>query len=112
MARSFRLTVGLGLLTVNWLGLFYLRFKFGFVFFTYGSPRPGNRFGFFYLLVCFAYGSPLQLQSRGPGTNPFRDPHLGALERRTVSKKTSTIIKKDASKTDLYELSSSWACFD
>ena len=45
------------------IGLFYLRLKFGLVFFAYG----GNRFGFFYLwfppgrklgLVFFAYGSP------------------------------------------------------
>ena len=33
------------LLTVHWLGLFYLQLKFGLVFFAYG----GNRFGLFYL---------------------------------------------------------------
>ena len=33
------------MLTVNWLGLFYLRLKFGLVFFAYG----GHRFGLFYL---------------------------------------------------------------
>ena len=53
------------LLTVNWLGLFYLRLKFGLVFFAYGGNSIG--FGLFYLrflpvrkigLVVFAYGSP------------------------------------------------------
>ena len=58
--KSFLLTVGL--LTVNWLGLFYLRLKFGLVlfayggksvwsFFTYGSPCPEIRFGLFLLTV-------------------------------------------------------------
>ena len=63
---------------VSWLRLFYLRLKFGLVFFAYGGKsvwsflltvplRPEIRFGLFCLwvplvqtlgLVFFAYGSP------------------------------------------------------
>ena len=60
--KSFLLTVGLWLLTVNWLGLFYLRLQFGLVFLTYsgksvwsflltGPPCPEIRFGLFLLTV-------------------------------------------------------------
>ena len=75
------------LLTVNWLGLFHLRLKFGLVFLAYGgklvrsfllfflTARPCPELG----LVFFAYGSPR--------------PELGwvsfAYGSRTVSKKTN-----------------------
>ena len=69
---------------------FCLWWKFGLVFFTYGSPPPAEiRFGLFCLrfppvwklgLVFFAYGSPTVSE-----------------KRRAVSKKTSLVSKKDAS---------------
>ena len=79
LAWSFLLTVWSFLLTVEIrFGLFCLRFprlrKLGLVFFAYGSPRPEIGFGLFCL----------------------RFPHC-KWKRRTVSKKTSTVSKKDAS---------------
>ena len=76
LAWSFLLTVWSFLLTVEIrFGLFYLRFpplrKLGLLFFAYGSPCP---FGLFCL----------------------RFPHRN-WKRLTVSKKTSTVSKKDAS---------------
>ena len=90
--RSFFLTVRSLLLAVNWLGLFCLRLKFGFVFFAYSSPPFGhwvwsllltveNQFG----LSCLRFptirklGLALLLTVLSP---------LGKT-RRTVSKKTN-----------------------
>ena len=91
-ARFFLLTVGLCylrwsfLLTVEiWFGLFYLRLKFGLVFFAYCGKSVWS----------FLLTLPL-VQKIGFGLFCLRFPHRKQ-KRRTVSKKTSIVSKKDAS---------------
>ena len=74
------------MLTVEiWFGLFYLRLKFGLVFFAYGGKSVWS----FLLTV------PL-VQTIGFDLFYLRFPYCKQ-KRRTVSKKTSTVSKKDAS---------------
>ena len=74
------------LLTVKiWFCLFYLRLNYGLVFFAYGGKSVWS----FLLTV-------LLVQGIGFGLFYLRFPYR-KLKRRTVSKKTSTVSKKDAS---------------